>query len=305
MYVDETAWIQQREIVRDILDRHFSRSDWLITKPKHGQQKACFIACHAEQRVFVKLDAPVAPLRRLGEIGAAPRVLASGIDGDVSYVVQEYITGSYPDWRWFANHLPMLAGFIRRYHSDEPLTALLSVNAIAEYAEHITFDLAALEKQFRSLRAAELHIMEIVRAFERLQGWSKELQPATLVPIHPDPNTKNMLLSGDALVMVDWDDVQLSDPMRDAGLLLWWYVAPQQWREFFQAYGVAMNEAMIERIFWWAARTSFAIALWHVEHRYDCRPFLHDFLAALHKESNPHAVFDYHSRTGIKQSDKR
>lgn len=278
-------------LVRSILHYHFQTSDWVITRPVDGQQKACFIARHAEQRVFIKLDAPIAALQRLGEIGVAPRVLASGVAGGVPFIVQEYIVGSYPDWHWFAHHLPVLAGFLRRYHIDESLFALLSVNTITGYAGHIAFDLAALEKQFRSLGAAELHTIEIELAFERLKDWSKDLPSAALVPVHPDPNTKNMLLCGDALVMVDWDDVQLSDPMRDAGLLLWWYVARRQWDEFFQAYGVAMDEAAIARIYWWAARTSFAVALWHTEHGNDCRAFLQDFLAALNKESNPHAVF--------------
>ncbi|MEO8970581.1 MAG: hypothetical protein ABI406_03155 [Ktedonobacteraceae bacterium] len=91
--------------------------------------------------------------------------------------------------------------------------------------------------------------------------------------------------------MVDWDEIELSDPMRDAGQLLWWYGARQQWNEFFAAYGLQLNEALIERIHWWAARTSFAIALWHVEHAYNCTSFLMDFVAAIHGESNPHAVF--------------
>jgi Phosphotransferase enzyme family len=281
----------RREIVITILHRHFQAPDWIITHPKDGRQKACFIARRAEQQVFIKLDAPVAALLRLGEIGAAPRVLVSGVAGDTPYVVQEYIAGNYPDWRWFAHHLPMLARFMQRYHNDQPLTALLSAGARTDYAAHIACDLATLERQYRSLYAAELHTVEIELAFERLEGWSKQLQPVTLVPVHPDPNTKNMLLSGDALVMVDWDDITLSDPMRDAGLLLWWYVAPRQWSEFFQAYGVAMDEVLIERIFWWTARTSFAVALWHVEHGHDCRAFLQDFLAALQKQSNPHAAY--------------
>ena len=91
--------------------------------------------------------------------------------------------------------------------------------------------------------------------------------------------------------MVDWDDIRLSDPMQDIGLLLWWYVAQERWQDFFQNYGLPMEHQLTARIFWWAARSSFAIALWHIEHHYDCTPFLKDFIAAIRKESNPHAVF--------------
>ena len=110
--------------VQIILQRHFNAIDWLITSPKDGQQKGCFVAQHGLERVFIKLEVPVAALQRLGEIEVAPRVIASGTTDGISYVVQEYITGNYPDWRWFATHLPVLAAFIKRYHTDQPLGSL-------------------------------------------------------------------------------------------------------------------------------------------------------------------------------------
>jgi hypothetical protein len=64
--------------------------------------------------------------------------------------------------------------------------------------------------------------------------------------------------------------------------------ANEQWHDFFVDFGQQMEDCPDDRIFWWAARTSFAIALWHVEHSYDCTAFLKDFVAALNKEDNPH-----------------
>jgi aminoglycoside phosphotransferase (APT) family kinase protein len=287
----ETMQANSLEIVRSILRRHFQVSQWNITNPPDGQQKACFVARSADQSVFIKLDVPIAALHRLGEIGVAPQVLASGEVGGISYVIQEFVVGMYPDRQWFANHLATLARFIKRYHDDYPLTALLSMHVTTGFANHITLDLSTLEQQFRSLDVTELHTLEVELSFERLKSWSKHLNSAILVPIHPDPNTKNILLFNDSLVMVDWDDMKLSDPMRDVGLLLWWYVSQHRWEEFFREFGLQMDEALLERIFWWAARTSFAIALWHIEHGYDCQAFLKDFQAALNKENNPHAVF--------------
>lgn len=276
---------------RNILQYHFQTTDWLIAKPKDGQQQQCFVAHRGEQHVFIKLDVPVATiavLYRLGEIEVAPRVIASGLVDDITYVVQEYIAGKYPDRRWFANHLPLLAAFTKRYHHDQLLTSLLATNRMTSYAEHVALGLAALEKQFTLLHSEVLHTPEIVSAFENLKTWSKQLHPVPLVPIHPDPNTKNILLFDDKLLMVDWDGIQLSDPMRDAGLSLWWYVAQHSWSEFFAAYGLEMDARLIKRIYWWAARTLFAIALWQVEHNYDYRAFLLDFLAAVNMKSNPH-----------------
>ena len=288
----ETMQSNSLEIVQSILRRHFQASSWNVINPPDGQQKACFVAHSGNQNVFIKLDIPIAALHRLGEIEVAPHVLASGEADGKSYVIQEFIVGRYPDRQWFASHLPTLANFIKRYHGDQLLAVLLSTNATASFANHIAFDLSTLQQQFRTLDSIELHTNEIEAAFGRLKSWSKQLNPAIRVPIHPDPNTKNILLFDDSLVMVDWDDLQLSDPMRDVGLLLWWYVPRHRWEEFFREYGLELDEDLFERIFWWAARTSFAIALWHSEHGYDCRAFLKDFLAALNKDNNPRAMFE-------------
>lgn len=92
---------------------------------------------------------------------------------------------------------------------------------MTSYREYIAFELAALEKQFTSLHSDRLHAPEIVSAFEQLKSWANRLQPVSLVPVHPDPNTKNILLFDDKMVMVDWDEIHLSDPMRAIGLLFW------------------------------------------------------------------------------------
>ena len=159
------------------------------------------------------------------------------------------------------------------------------------YAEHIELDVAKLETQFTSQNEDGLYTPEIVLAFHELKHEAYTLHFDTMVPVHPDPNTKNMLLVDSRLMMVDWDNLQLSDPMRDAGLLLWWYVSPKQWPIFFQTYGLELDDKLANRIYWWAARNSLAIALWHVEHKFDCTDFLRDFIKALNNSNNPRAVF--------------
>ena len=114
------------ENVRHILQKHFPKTEWNLSQPKDGQLRASYIAQSKEQRVFIKFNVPKDALHRLGEIEVAPRVLASGICDDIAYVVQEYINGRYPDWRWFASHLPFLASFMRHYHYDDQLTSILS-----------------------------------------------------------------------------------------------------------------------------------------------------------------------------------
>lgn len=278
------------EQIKRILQAHFGSTTWDVARTKDGQQNAGYRAYNGSMEVFVKFTDTVAALQRLGELAVAPRMLASGIDQGRAYVVQEYITGTYPDWHWFTSHMLVLASCIQRYHRDQPLIALLAQSATT-YQEHIALDLAQLEAQFAALHAEGLHTSAITTAFEELKNQAQRLQPVELVPVHIDPNTYNMLVTDKRLLFVDWDGILLSDPMRDAGLLLWWYVPQHSWPAFFQHYGSPMDDASVERIFWWAARTSFAIALWHVEHGYEWTDFCQDFLAALAKKSNPHAVW--------------
>ena len=156
--------------VRLILQQHFPKTKWNISLPDDGQHRASYIARSEEQQVFIKFDVPVEAIQRLSEIQVAPRIVASGIYEGSPYVVQEYITGEYPDWRWFANHLPYLAAFIKCYHSDDQLTSLLAQTMTTHYAEHVALDLAALETQFSSLDADGLHAPEIVSAFDKFKN---------------------------------------------------------------------------------------------------------------------------------------
>jgi thiamine kinase-like enzyme len=115
-----------------------------------------------------------------------------------------------------------------------------------------------------------------------------------MVPAHNDPNNKNFLLAGDRIYIIDWDDIVLSDPLRDTGLLLWWYVPGRKWREFFTTYEQPLNESTLQRIYWWGARASLRVALWYDRKRDEqaVGAFVTDFLAVLNRRQNPHAPFN-------------
>jgi thiamine kinase-like enzyme len=273
--------------IRFILQEKFQLSDWTVSKPQDGQQKECYIAHSGNHSVFIKFDVPILLLQRLGEIEVAPRVVASGEEQGSSYVIQEYLSGAYPERAWFTRHLSSLANFMKRYHEDQQLYTLLSKSSPTDYRELIAQEIEQLERQLHVHVASLARAPETLSAFQELKTQATHLHSVPLVPTHPDPNTKNMLLVGKRLFLVDWDDIQLSDPLRDSGLLLWWYVKRENWIPFFQAYGLTYDNLLLERLFWWAARTSLAIALWQMEHKQEPTHFLQDFLAALQRDNNP------------------
>jgi hypothetical protein len=99
------------------------------------------------------------------------------------------------------------------------------------------------------------------------------------------------MLIDDQMVLVDWDDMLLSDPMRDVSQWLGWYVPSERWPIFFDEYGLPVDDSLLDRVYWWSARASFANVLWHLERHYEYDVFLRDALAALHRDITPHQVF--------------
>ena len=89
--------------------------------------------------------------------------------------------------------------------------------------------------------------------------------------------------------MLDWDDALLSDPMRDVGLVVWWYLAPDAWQRFFDAYGMPIDQ---DRLFWWVAKRSVELALFldRRQARTSAQAFLADFYRALEHQHNPQAM---------------
>lgn len=274
---------------QQILEREFHRSGWTIERPATGNKDAV-VAMHGDRRVFLKFDVDGTALSRLAALGITPALIASGSAHGRTYVIQEYVAGSHPDRAWFSRHLPNLAQFIRRYQSDDALTQLL-VPPPLSYDDYIRQQIARLQRGMNEAQTQALHTRQARETFHQLVQQARFLEPAPLVPTHADPNAKNFLLVQDDFYLVDWDDISLSDPLRDIGPLLWWYVPRERWPEFFAAYGMATASALLHKVYWWSAWKSLSVAQWFDTHTQDAAgiaAFLADCDAALNHRDNPH-----------------
>ncbi len=262
----------------------------MLRKPGSGMTAESYIAISDGLGLFIKFDVEARALQRVAQLGIAPRVLATGNNGGRPYVVQEFLRGTHPEREWFALHLPQLAQLIETYHSDPVLAALLSKGEELGYAEHIESQLRGFEAQLAALSESP-HKVQLSPLVAELRDQARSFEPVDLVPTHADPNYNNFLLVGEKIYLLDWDAASLSDPMKDVGPLLWWYVPPDKWHEFFTAWGVEMNDQFAHRVYWWAARQSCMVALLFASAGYPeyAEPFIVDFRAALHGQPNPHA----------------
>jgi len=277
---------------RNTLERDLHETGWDIRKPDAGNHDA-FVAKHGEYNVFLKYDVNASVLDRLAALDVTPAVLGSGAVHGRSYVIQEYVEGSHPEREWFSQNLPDLARFIKTYHTDEELRGLLLPPEPTSYTDHIQQSVDRLKRGMHRAHTAPLRSTQAIEGFHRLANQAGTLQHTPLVPTHADPNNKNFLLVGNCFYLLDWDESSLSDPLRDTGLLLWWYVPRERWSEFFAAYSMETDQATLDKVYWWSAFTSLGVAQWYDEHTQNevsIHEFLHDFYAALSQQGNPHTA---------------
>ncbi len=269
----------------EILEKHFPKGQWNINEPPAGLSKQAYIADNGKKKVFIKFDVKTPALKRLSELGLTPLVVYDGTNEERPYIIQEFSEGSYPDRNWFFNNLQQLAMFIKKYQQDELLKDLLSKGKMQSYEEHIRQELAVLENSLRDFHFDVFETDHVKTGINLLKKKSRDLKPVPLVPTHADPNSKNFLLTNSGLSMIDWDDIILSDPMKDVGLMLWWNIPKDKWLEFFKFYGQELDE---EKIYWWIARASLSIAIWFAKRvdRENAKFFIDDFLLAIQGKDN-------------------
>jgi hypothetical protein len=274
--------------VRTVLAESWPEETWTLARPEQGWRKESWIACSAQRTVFVAFDVHAAPLVRLSELGVAPPVLRHGRSADQEWVVQQWIDGHSPDRDWIRTHAAQAGALFGLVHADAPLRRLLAAHD--ERSPQVAF-----ESELRHLRARVGKRNEpwfltanVESAMTTFFAQAMDFQPSYLVPTHDEPNTSNMLVQGDRLWVLDWDDIVLADAYRDAGPLAWWYFPEHEREAVLRPMGLDLDRGRRAKLHWYAARMSLSVALWHAEQGHaDDQGFLSDFRAAVRGEPNP------------------
>ncbi len=276
--------------IRSILLDHFGIDDWVIDRPHQGTKKACAIATSPAMRVFVKLDVRADVLDRLGELGVAPPLLSHGWHGAETYVLQAFVDGTSPSREWLQNHIEEAGTLFGRWHADPRLAAMLRTNADGSFTAWLRHELAGLRRRLDQRGEPAFLTGEVRDACRRLLAIPNGWKPVELLPVHDEPNTSNMLVGREGLRFVDWDEIRLADPLRDLGPFAWWYLPERDWCRLLDVAGHGWSEEVRDKVYWYAARASLDVALWHYEQGHDTdRSFLGDFVAAANLRANPRA----------------
>jgi len=279
--------------IKEILTKLYPRSEWNIEETSFGESENTFVADNGKRKVFIKYNVKSATLKRLSELGIAPKVIYDGTNEPRPFIIQEFVEGKHPDINstvnWYANNLEILANLIKKYHQDELLKNILFEEQSESYQNHVEKEIIGIDESINRFRSNN-NINEIfISSMIEFKEASRNLKAVPLVPTHADPNASNFLLIDTGLIMVDWDDIILSDPIKDISLILWWFVPKNKWSEFFNIYGEDLDE---QKIYWWIARGTLLIATWYDKRddKEKTKFFIDDFLLAIQRKDNSQMI---------------
>ena len=260
-------------------------SGWHVRRSPTGSTDRTFVGRGGSGRLFVKFGVNARVLQRVGDLGVGPPVIAWGGAGARQFVVQPFINGRKVTGRWFRTHSATLGQLVTSYHSDAQLSE--SVEPLSRAAL-----LEGLWRRIETGGVPETIASRAAHIAEQLRTQEPQLIDAPQVPTHGDPNRGNFILAGGRTYLIDWDALRLTDPLRDMGQILWWYVPRPDWLPFFDAFQQGSDERTQQSIHWWVAAESLDVALSIAARRpRSAEEFLADAAAASHGGENPRAWY--------------
>ncbi|MDQ3539999.1 MAG: aminoglycoside phosphotransferase family protein [Chloroflexota bacterium] len=266
--------------------------NWTIARSSEGSSERTFVARQQDRAVFVKLGDRNPARERLAELGITPPLLATGEHDGAPFSVYEFVPGRHPDPAWIADHRLDIADIILAFQQDGALADALGGIPDIILAKHLDEVLRETIISIQMASSPRLHAPEVAHAITRLTQRTGAVDDQPLVPSHTDPNNTNLLVATERAYLIDWDGITWSEPLRDIGLMLWWYIPEARWRDVLLRMDVPEPgiEGATERVHWWSAINSLRVALWidrNVPDEGAIASFLEDLFAAEARRPNP------------------
>jgi Phosphotransferase enzyme family len=224
---------------------------WEISEPL-GSMGTTRVARRAGRSLVVKLIDVPDIVARLAEVGVAPPIVEVG----EGYLLQEHVDGPNPDVRWFATHLEAWTGLLRRYLYDSPLAELVDGTP---GRERLTVASAA---RLLGDEPGAGWPEACVRSFDRWRSQASSVASFPIVPIHTDAHMVNYVLGSGRPYLLDWDQIDLSDVVRDVGVQAWGFLGHRRWPDFLRRVHLEPSAEMVDAIYWWSAFKMLRTALW-------------------------------------------
>ncbi|GAA2760739.1 phosphotransferase [Actinopolymorpha rutila] len=237
--------------VREVLLREVGGPDWQISEPLGTGSKTRLVHRGSTALAVKLVDTPPRITARLSEIGVTPPIVAVGEYDKRRYTIQQAVTGPHPDRDWFAGNLPRWADLVRSYLDDDELHRLLAETP-AFWRLDVTGAVAVIDRS----PAPTMPVLQEPGFRASLERWREQAEAVVRLPhqpIHPDAHVHNYVIAGGRPYLLDWEYVDLSDPLRDVGFQVCGSLHRGRWAEFLRRIGHAPSEELEIAMLWWAA----------------------------------------------------
>ncbi|MFT8391055.1 MAG: phosphotransferase family protein [Sporolactobacillus sp.] len=239
--------------------RFFDSEEWRISSAG-GMTGEAYLAESGEHKLFIKRNSSPF-LAVLSAEGIVPKLLWTRrmSNGDV-LTAQTWTKGRV--LRPNEMDSQQVADMLKKIHHSEPL--LLMMRRIGKRPVSTKQILSQLQE--RAKGRTETAALQTALAF--LKRTAADAETATKTVCHSDVNHNNWLLDTESgsLYLVDWDQAVIADPVIDLAMLLYWYVAKDQWEAWLAHYGWQMNDDLQLRLVWHMIAMTVRFMFWHQEH---------------------------------------
>lgn len=231
-------------------------SEWEIS-PAGGATGEAYYAWHDDQKLFLKRNSSPF-LAVLSAEGIVPKLVWTKRmeNGDV-ITAQHWIDGSELKSKDMCgkNVAELL---YKIHHSKELLDMLKRLGKQPLTPNSILQDIK------EEVKCKKLNQAEVIEAIQFLEMKLPYVQCDEYVVCHCDINHNNWLITENKqLYLIDWDGAMIADPAIDIGILLYWYIEESQWESWLSAYGLSLDEKMLNRIYWYVLMQGITSVLWH------------------------------------------
>lgn len=236
---------------------------WQISESL-GTMQSTRLARAGARSVAVKLlQTPAVIMNQLSQLGVTPAVIALGESQGRPYMVQEAVEGTHPDHAWFLANRVSWSAMIRRYLDDPELADLLAGRP-GFWRLDVSAAVAMINRDRERApgHSPALQSPDPGAAVERWRQQAESIRSWPMRPIHPDAHWHNYVIAEGSPLLLDWDYIDLSDPIRDVGSQVWGFLPSRHWPGFLRRLGLP-DEDCEQAICWWAAFKLLSNALFN------------------------------------------
>ncbi|MGV3489003.1 MAG: phosphotransferase [Tuberibacillus sp.] len=231
--------------------------DWVISSAGGNTGKA-FVARSKKGKLFIKRNSSPF-LAVLSAEGIVPKLLWTKRleNGDV-ITAQKWLEGRSLNAGEMKSS--QVIRLLKKIHISRPLAFMLSrLGKIPLTPEKMCDELIN--------RSNQLEITPTVReALNYLKQNSHKVKTNHLSVCHCDINHNNWLIDESGqLYLVDWDQAMLADPALDLSMILYWYVDPDEWKDWLKEYGWPLTQSLQFRLHWYIVARYLSSILFHQE----------------------------------------